>query len=500
MYKKLLSQILILLLLVEPHILKAKNETIFNDSSSIIYFGSIGQNSSLWSIAPNAQHEVGANTFLIYPKNNPNGPALKLEYNSNNIANSTPNIIHSCTVTNGIISSIDDSTQKSFRGLASVYTDPTKPTKLNVQTKTFFNSITSILNTTQETIYFGSVNSTNLTPLPGSSMPPYKALYPESQIDMLLYPKNNPNGPALLIANYNNTTPNSVISCTIKNGSIEGTIDLKNAQNIGSTPLIVTDATQPVGFKLEDPKPIHQTDANIFNDTQSILYIGTIGSINLTPIKAINAIHDHLFPARCPETYLIYPSNNPNGPALWFEYNSQDAKSEKPNYARTCTVTYGTPSFDTSEGLQFKGMAGIVPDSTQALGFTIGTKQINAPATTPQTVQANIYNNTKSTLYLGAPDSTKLSAIPAATLSPNNFLTVQTPGAYIIYSKNDPNGPALWLNYRSNSNSTSKEENNLYRCAVVNGKVYIREDAPLKQFMGSTYLSETSNAPGFLVR
>ena len=165
----------------------------------------------------------------------------------------------------------------------------------------------------------------------------------------------------------------------------------------------------------------------------------------------------------------------------------------------SCSVKNGIPSFDSSQTQSFKGIADIITDSTQKIGFNITAKQLNIPSA-PQTVQANIYNNTQSTLYAGTIGSTTLSEIPAASLSPNNFLAVQTPGVYLLYPKNDANGPALWLTYTTDSNSASKEENKAYKCAVIQGKVYLRDDSSVKKFIGRTYIWPDTSLPGILVK
>lgn len=81
-----------------------------------------------------------------------------------------------------------------------------------------------------------------------------------------------------------------------------------------------------------------------------------------------------------------------------------------------------------------------------------------------------IYNRTESPIYYGNGDSTWLSSI-----APTSYCSVKN--YYIVYPKNNANGPALWLDI-TDIPETKYAKIEAYKYYAINGKKYLREETP----------------------
>ena len=99
------------------------------------------------------------------------------------------------------------------------------------------------------------------------------------------------------------------------------------------------------------------------------------------------------------------------------------------------------------------------------------------------TLQASIYNNTSTPLFVGFEKGISLSPIPAG-----NHIEVPAGKNYLVYSENNPTGNALHLSY---SNDASKQ--NMARGSKTqNGAPSFNKNEP-QPFTGNAYIALDAN-------
>ena len=251
MNKKLLLLLSIITCIAAPIKGMLSNGYIYNYTKSKLYYGN-ENSTNLSSIAPDSYCYVN-NYYIVYPQNNPNGPALKINLEKNPDTKKLQIKVYKCYVTNGKISVLES------------------------------------------------------TPVSG--------VYPD-------FKQKCVEGHWKWVPIFFAIVPKEYI-CT-KSGDDYLSAEIFESTNSPILPLIVNpfDSNGSINQALfKSPR------GNIFNNTSSPIYFHTLGNGTIYTIAP-----NQNFNVGMGEKFLVYPTNNPNGKALYLEYNDDLGR----NMFKTC--------------------------------------------------------------------------------------------------------------------------------------------------------------------